>query len=85
MSSNEDVTSSELSFFKEYEEVLQIIKYVTIGRLAQSDFISHFSLLTKILVQYQEQSQLLEPHLNQLVNPLADVMVNLACCQNFEV
>jgi hypothetical protein len=82
--SNEDVTSSELTFFKENEEVLQIIMCITVEN-SPMKFDCYFSLLSKILLQYQEQSQLLESHLSKLIEPLSDVLVCVARGLNLEV
>ncbi len=79
---DEDLIFSELLFFKERNEVLQIIDCLSAKNYILSEFDSHFLTLTKILSQYQEQSQLLESSMSSLIKPLGIVLVHVANTTN---
>jgi hypothetical protein len=61
-------TSNSQSFFKEKEEVLNLI-----GEIIENEKPNYEKILTRIqsiLDAYQEQSQLLGPHLMDLLTPI---------------
>lgn len=64
-----DGFGSEVAYFQEKQQVLDLIKSSYTCN-TDNKFDDEFSLLTKILSKYQEQSQLLEPHLSDMMEPM---------------
>lgn len=67
-------TSSELTFFKEKQQTIDIISEVVGAPVEKKAafFDERLSRLLTILDKYQEQSQLLGPHVVDLINPIND-------------
>lgn len=66
--------SCSLDMFREYQEVRQMVD--TIGRVVETEFMAEkaFEDLKKILDNYQEQPHLLDPHLEELLSCLVEVV-----------
>lgn len=65
---------SEVSYFQEKQQVLDLIRS-SYACKSTNQFEDDYSLLNKILSKYQEQSQLLEPHLGDMMEPLNEFML----------
>ena len=69
---NNDGYGSEVTYFQEKEQALELInRAIAVG----DTFDDSFALLMKILNKYQEQSQLLGPHLSEIMEPLNSTLV----------
>jgi hypothetical protein len=63
--------SSELAFFREKEQTLKLIHEILEEKAANASmYEEHVAKTLLILDKYQEQSQLLGPHVVDLVNPI---------------
>lgn len=68
---SEDVESgSERSFFTEKDEVYTLINFLLAYNGNNTEEIPELDKLRKILDTYQEQPQLLGPHIEEMVTPL---------------
>ncbi len=68
---------SELSFFKEKQEVTSLICTVC-SSAWENTFECDFGMLDKVLIQYQEQPQLLGPYIGELLEPLVDCILQFS-------
>lgn len=61
----DDSLSTSISFLKEKEDVLTIIKQICCDE--EKQFSNSFDNLSKILIVYQEQCHLLNPYIHELM------------------
>lgn len=77
---NNDGYGSEVTYFQEVDQAMDLIHESISSKPLAFDHC--FVSLTKILSKYQEQSQLLGPHLSRLMEPLNSSLVLCVCNYN---
>ena len=65
-----DSISNELVFFQEKNEVIALVNSIYQENISEDDFATLYENLSKIMIKYLEQSQLLHPHIVDLVQPM---------------
>ena len=65
-----DTNNAEKSFFSEKNEVIELINYLISCQFGNFEDLTQLDKLKRILDAYQEQPQLLGPHVEELVLPL---------------
>lgn len=65
-----DSSSNEIVFFQEKHEVIVLVNSICQENISEEDFITLYENISKIMVKYLEQSQLLHPHIVDLIQPL---------------
>lgn len=67
--------SSEVSFFSDKDEVCDLISSLCSQNVKDDE--KTLQLLEKFLIKYQEQPQLLEPHLVSMIEPINENLLGI--------